>query len=114
MNDVVGRFMVLGLTGLVLRDLIDTMKSNFPALEVSIAANEVEAAAQIAEASAWKYAFLNLGAEALIACELPKLFVERGAKVVLLGSAAEDVAADCCYPVLIRPYMADDILRMLG
>ena len=107
------RFLVLGLTGLVLRDVIGTMKDRFPSLEASTFASVGEAVAQISKTSGWRYAFLNLAPDAFVASELSKLFETLGTKVILLGDAAEDAAAQSPYPVLIRPFMADDIFRLL-
>lgn len=107
------RFLVMGLTGLVLRDLVETIKERFPALDARTVASEVEAVVEVTRDSGWKYAFLNLGPDAFVASELSNLFNALGTKVILFGNVAEEAAAESPYPVLIRPFIADDIWRIL-
>lgn len=107
------RFLVLGLTGLVLRDIIGTLSDRFPTLQAHIAEDEADALAQVKQASGWQYAFLNLGPDLFVASELSLLLSQAGAKIVLMGSEAEDAAAQSAHTVLIRPFTADDVLQAL-
>lgn len=108
------RLMVMGLTGIVLHDLIGVMEESIANLHVSTAKTEADAIAQLAEAQSWTYAFLNLGPNAFKESALSKILSDLGAKVILLGNTAEDAAETSPYPVLVRPFIADDILRILG
>lgn len=107
------RFLVMGLKGLVRRDLIGTMLDTFPTLAVTSAADVSDALSHIKQTSGWQYAFLNLGPDAFIASELYPLLTALGTKVVLLGSAAEDAVTKSPFPVLVRPFISDDIFRVL-
>ena len=107
------RFMVMGLNGPVLRDLVGTMKDGFPGLEASTANTEAEAVEQIEQTKCWKYAFLDIAPAAFAASQLSNLFDALGTKVVLLGNAAEDAAQCSPYPVLVRPFTANDIINLL-
>lgn len=108
-----GRYMVLGLNGVVLHDIVGTLEEGYPGLHPCAVTTEAEAIAHVAQAANWKFAFLNLGPMAYARSELFKMFTALGTQVVLLGAAAEEAAASCSYPVLRRPFTSDDILRAL-
>ncbi len=113
MTVIDSKFMVMGLNGLVLRDLVGMMKDAFPTLEAITAGNEADALAQLAGSKGWKYAFLDLGPDAFVASELSKILDALGTKIILLGNAAEDAEKASTFPVLVRPFFAGDILRLL-
>lgn len=113
MDAKTSRYLVMGLTGLALHDLVGTMKAGFPTLEASAADDEADAVALVAQTGGWQFAFLNLGPIAYVASELSSLLDALGTHVILLGNAAEDESANCSYPVLMRPYSSDDVLRLL-
>ncbi|MGB3246209.1 MAG: hypothetical protein WBB25_16865 [Sulfitobacter sp.] len=113
MNAADSRFLVMGLTGLVLRDLLETMQDRFPGLEPNTVTNEDEATTRVSQTSGWKYAFLNLGPDDFSKSNLAKLFEAVGTRVVLFGEAAEEAATNSAYPVLVRPFMPDDVFRLL-
>ncbi|MDU9004523.1 hypothetical protein [Sedimentitalea todarodis] len=113
MDVTTGRFLLMGLTGLTLHDLVGTMKEGFPTLEASSVEDEAGAVAVVDQAGDWKYAFLNMGPGAFLASELSDAFARLGTRVILLGNAAEDESAECPYPVLMRPYSSEDVFRLL-
>jgi hypothetical protein len=55
-----------------------------------------------------------MGPNDLANSDLAAALARLGTRVVLLGNDAEDAGADCPYPVLVRPYGADDVLAVLG
>jgi hypothetical protein len=114
MNTVRNRYLVMGLNGLVLRDLLETMSEGFPALQPVTVPTVDDAVKEVSKASGWRFAFLNLGPDAFIASELAMLFKNLDTRIVLLGNAAEDAACTSTYPVLMRPFSSEDILALLG
>lgn len=107
------RFLVLGVTGVVLRDLISTVKDAFETLEATVAHTQDEAMHLLEQGQQLKYAFLNLSPETLMNSELVRLCEKLGAKIVLLGTDAEDAVENSPHPVLVRPFATHDILRVL-
>lgn len=108
------RFLVMGLNGLVQCDLIGAIKERFPGFASVTVDTEGEAIEATRQGKGWEFAFLNLGPDAFATSDLAKALAELKTKVILMGSAAEDAAADSPFPVLVRPFTGEDILRLLG
>ncbi len=108
------RFLVMGVAGLVRCDLIGAVKEQFPTISPVTVGSEVEAIEVAQQSDGWKFAFLSLGPEDFAASELAALFAKLKTKVILLGDAAEEAAANSPFPVLMRPFSGADILRLLG
>lgn len=109
-----GRFMIMGLTGLVLNDLVGAIGEKCPTLSACIATDEADAITQIGRASDWRYVILNMGPDALAASPLWNLLGSAGAHIVLMGNEAEDACEKSPCPVLIRPFAAQDIFAALS
>lgn len=109
-----GQFLVMGLNGLILQDVLGTISDAFPAWRPCTAGDEAAAIEQVLAVSDWRCAFLNMGPDELAASRLLGLLKSAGAQIVLMGSAAEDAGSDSPYPVLMRPFMAEDVLSALS
>lgn len=60
------------------------------------------------------FAFPNANPDEFVKTELASLLSSLGTRIVLMGNAAEDKAAQSPFDVSDRPFANDDVLRILN
>lgn len=113
MKTKTGFYLTVGLTGVVMRDIVGLMKEAMPGL-VQISADTLsEAASRIGGAQPLPVAFMHLPPDEFVASELWPLLDALRTRAVLMGSAAEEAAEDSRFSVLMRPFGEDDLLKIV-
>lgn len=114
MNRIRGHYLVTGLKGLVLRDIIGIMEIACPRLNALAADTVPDALALLKDAQSVRIAFVSLGPDTFLQDGLSTVLGHLGTKVILMGEDAENAVSRSSFPVLERPFFEDDILKLLG
>ncbi len=113
MSDTDESYLIVGLKGLVLFDVIGIIAEIFPGLGAVTAQSPIEATELAAKLKSVRFAFLNVDPDEFVRTELASLLSGLGTRIVMMGLAAEEKAADLPYDVLDRPFADADIIRIL-
>ncbi len=101
-------FLVVGQTGIVLQDIMASLGGIFPGWQGRSAANMTAALSQLND-DAVRIALITAAPDEFADSDLAVRLDEIGARVVLMGDAAEECGAAGPYPVLHRPFVSDDL-----
>ena len=113
MNDAINNYLIVGLRGIVLADIIDTVRNAFPDFHVITADTLMDASAIVAQLGSVPFAFLNVDPDEFIRTELAIALTRLETRIVLMGDAAEEKVKTSPFPVLDRPFAEDDVIRIL-
>ena len=102
--------LIVGSPGLIRMDLTETVSESVPGAFLLVD----EAAEVIARHKDIKAAFVQASSALLLASPVATLLDRMSCKVILMGPDAEDETASGAYPVLRRPYFADDVADFLN
>ena len=106
--------LIVGSPGLIRMDLTETVSESVPGAFLLVAESLDEAAEVIARHKDIKAAFVQASSALLLASPVATLLDRMSCKVILMGPDAEDETASGAYPVLRRPYFADDVADFLN
>lgn len=104
-------FLVVGQTGIVLQDIIATIESTCSGWR-GVAAHTMDAALDLLDDVEVRLAFVVAAPQEFVASRLAARLNQSGARVVLMGDAAEEFGTDAAFPVLHRPFASDDIVAI--
>lgn len=113
MSDANENYLIVGLKGLILSDVIGIIKEAFPDFGVITAQSMIEAAEITAKLQSVPFAFLNVDPDEFVRAELAGLLSNLGTRIVMMGNAAEEKATDLPFNVLDRPFAQADVIRIL-
>ena len=106
-------YLIVGLQGLVLLDVVGIIEEAFPGFRAVTAGSDAEAVALAAMLKSIRFAFLNVDPDAFVRTELAGILTRLGTRIVMMGQVAEEKAAHFPFDVLDRPFFEHDILRIL-
>lgn len=113
MSDDDENYLIVGLRGLVLFDVLGIIEEAFPGLRAVTADSDVEAVAHAATLKSIPFAFINGDPDEFVRTELASLLSRLGTRIVMMGRDAEEKAAQLPFDVLDRPFVDKDILHIL-
>ncbi|WP_458792819.1 hypothetical protein [Yoonia sp. MH D7] len=113
MPKTIQNYLIVGLKGLVLVDVIGIIEDAFPGLGAITVQTAQEAAELVTTLKSVRFAFLNVDPDDFIQTELAGILSDLGTRIVLMGKAAEEKAGALPYDVLDRPFAGPDVIRIL-
>ncbi len=102
-------FLVVGQTGIILYDMMATLEATFAGWR-GVATCTVDAALDLLDDVPVRIAFIAAAPRDFAGSPLAARLHQSGARIVLMGDAAEESATTSTYPVLHRPFRTDDIV----
>ncbi len=113
MTTVRGYYLITGIKGLVLHDIVGALDDARPELCHISSTDLHDAAAHIPGDGPIKFAFVEADPDEFRDSQLSELLQQQKTKVFLTGRRAEESLTPGPYAVLHRPFTAQDILAQL-
>lgn len=113
MNTLNSAYLVVGQSGIVLQDMMAVLADALPGWQ-GLSAKSMAAALDLIDGAPIGIAFVKEGPQDFTASPLAARLAQSGARIVLMGDAAEEFGAQAAYPVLHRPFGSEDIVAIVG